>query len=120
MGRCPTRSPFASPVLVDALQVRSYAGSGEIVLQVADAFSPANDGRWRLVAVSGRATVTPAGDAAPDLKLDITDVAAVYLGAFRFTDLRCAGRVHECRAGAIAEANALSRTAVAPLSTAMF
>ena len=85
-----------------------------------DAFCPANHGRWRLAAASGRATVTPAADATPDLTLDISDVAAVYLGAFRFTDLRRAGRVHECRPGAVAEADALFRTEVAPLTSTMF
>ena len=106
--------------LAGALEARSYAGSGELVLEVTDAFCPANDGRWRLAAGTGRAMVTPAANATPDLTLDISDVAAVYLGAFRFTDLRRAGRVHECRAGAIAEADALFRTEVAPLTTTMF
>jgi predicted acetyltransferase len=107
-------------VLADALEARSYAGSGELVLEVADAFCPANDGRWRLSAVSGHATVLPAPDAEPDLTLDISDVAAVYLGAFRFTDLRRAGRVRECRPGAVAAADALFRTEVAPLTSTMF
>lgn len=106
--------------LADALEARSYAGSGELVLEVADAFCPANDGRWRLSAVSGRATVTQATNVEPDLALDISDVAAVYLGAFRFTDLRRAGRVRECRAGAVAEADALFRTEIAPLTSTMF
>ncbi|MBI3749664.1 MAG: GNAT family N-acetyltransferase [Chloroflexi bacterium] len=106
--------------LAGALEARSYASSGELVLEVADAFCPANDGRWRLSAASGRARVRPAPDAEPDLTLDTSDVAAVYLGAFRFADLRRAGRVRECRAGAIAEADALFRTEVAPLTSTMF
>lgn len=106
--------------LAEALEARSYASSGELVLEVTDAFCPANDGRWRLSAASGRATVRPAPDADPDLILDISDVAAVYLGAFRFTDLRRAGRVRERRTGAVAEADALFRTEVAPLTSTMF
>ncbi|HEY6012913.1 MAG TPA: GNAT family N-acetyltransferase [Candidatus Limnocylindrales bacterium] len=106
--------------LAGALEARSYASPGELVLEVADAFCPANHGRWRLSAASGRATVRPAPDAEPDLTLDISDVAATYLGAFRFTDLRRAGRVRECRAGAVAQADAMFRTEVAPLTSTMF
>ena len=50
------------------------------------------------------AAVTPfAGD--PDLTLDTSDLAAVYLGAFTFADLARAGRVGECRPGAVAAAD---------------
>ena len=109
--------------LPDALSARSYTGSGELVLDVTDEFCPANAGRWRLTASSGGgsgAAVVPAGDAAPDLALDISDVAAAYLGAFRFADLERAGRVRECRPGAAAEADALFRTDRAPMTSTMF
>ena len=106
-----------------ALAARSYATPGELVLEVTDAFCPANTGRWRLTvpaSVAGAAVATPAGAAAPDLTLDISDVAAAYLGAFRFTDLRRAGRVRECRPGAVTLADAMFRTEVAPLTSTMF
>ena len=110
--------------LPDALAGRSYASSGELVLEVTDEFCPGNAGRWRLAAPAGRiasgAVVVPAGDVAPDLALDISDVAAVYLGAFRFADLWRAGRVNEVRPGAVAEADTLFRTNGAPLTTTMF
>ena len=110
--------------LAAALTARRYAAAGELVLEVADAFCPANAGRWRLTVsaahAAGGAVVVPAGDAAPDLTLDISDVAATYLGAFRFTDLRRAGRVHECRPGAVAEADAMFRTDGPPLNSTMF
>ena len=110
--------------LPDALRARSYAGAGELVLDVADEFCPANAGRWRLTASSGGGSgttlVAPAGDAAPDLALDISDVAALYLGAFRVTELAHAGRVRECRSGAVALADALFRTDRAPMTSTMF
>ncbi len=110
--------------LAGALGARSYAGTGELVLDVTDAFCPDNAGRWRLTVPSGKdsgnAVAAAAGDDAPDLALDISDVAAVYLGAFRFADLQRAGRVRECRPGAVAEADALFRTARAPLTSTMF
>ena len=61
-----------------------------------------------------------ASDADPDLTLDTADLAAVYLGAFTFADLARAGRVEECRPGAVAEADGLFATAVAPWSSTMF
>lgn len=107
--------------LPDALGSRSYAGAGELVLDVTDAFCPGNAGRWRLTAGSGGATsVVPALDDMPDLELDISDLAAVYLGAFRFADLARAGRVRECRPGAVAAADALFRPERAPHTSTMF
>jgi predicted acetyltransferase len=110
--------------LPDALASRAYASAGELVLDVTDEFCPSNAGNWRLTAVDGlgqpSATVVPAAGDPADLRLDISDVAAVYLGAFRFADLRRAGRVRECRPGAVEVADALFRTEVAPLTSTMF
>lgn len=110
--------------LAGALHARAYAEAGELVLDVTDEFCPANAGRWRLSVPTARgaerAVVEPAPDAAPDLALDISDVAAVYLGAFRFGDLQRAGRVRECRPGAAADADGLFRTERAPTNGTMF
>jgi predicted acetyltransferase len=110
--------------LAAALRARAYAVAGDLVLDVADEFCPANAGRWRLSVSSARvadsASVVPAGDAPPDLALDISDVAAVYLGAFRFGDLERAGRVSECRPGAVGDADALFRTERAPVNSTSF
>jgi predicted acetyltransferase len=57
---------------------------------------------------------------APDLTLDISDLAAVYLGAYRVADLARAGRIRECRPGAVAAANDLFMTAGAPTNSTMF
>ena len=106
--------------LPDALAARGYRGSGQLVLDVTDEFCPWNAGRWRLQASDGAAIIEPAGDVPPDIALDIADVNAVYLGAFRFSDLRRAGRVRECRAGAIAEADVLFATDRNPFTSTMF
>ena len=107
-----------------ALAARSYSGSGELVLDVSDDLCPANAGRWRVRVPAaqgpGRAAIDPAGAATPDLALDISDVAAVYLGAFRFADLARTGRVRECRPGAVADADGLFRVDRAPLNSTMF
>jgi len=87
---------------------------------VTDEFCPWNAGRWRLDGGGdGRATLM-ASDADPDLTLDTADLATTYLGAFTFADLARAGRVGECRPGAVADADQLFATAIAPWSSTMF
>ncbi len=61
-----------------------------------------------------------ASDADPDLTLDTADLATTYLGTFTFADLARAGRVGECRPGAVADADRLFATATAPWSSTMF
>ena len=92
-----------------ALEGRSYEGSGVTTLEVTDEFVPANAGRWRVEVTGGTAIVSPTGDA-PDLALDTTALASAYLGGFTFAELFRAGRVGECREGAIADADGLFRT----------
>jgi predicted acetyltransferase len=90
--------------LISTLEARSYVGSGSLTLELTDAFIPANAGRWRLDVRDGVATVASTTDA-PDLVLDIADLATVYLGAFSFHDLARAGRLTECRGDAITDAD---------------
>lgn len=87
-----------------ALTARSYRADDEVVLDVRDEFCPWNAGRWRV----GRAVERTDGDA--DLELDVADLASAYLGAFTFTRLADAERVHELKAGALARADALFDT----------
>jgi predicted acetyltransferase len=108
-----------------ALEARGFRGPGTIVVDVTDTDCPWNAGRWRLAVEGdgavGSASVTAAGaSAAPDLTLDISDLAAVYLGAYRVSDLARAGRVRECRPGAVAAADDLLMTAQAPTNSTMF
>ncbi len=117
-----------------ALEARSYGAAGSVTFELTDEFCPWNAGRWRLnvsgaAAMSGGvpgvpgawgvATVTPF-DGDPDLTLDTSDLVAAYLGAFTFADLARAGRVGECRPGAVAAADGLFATATAPWCSTMF
>jgi predicted acetyltransferase len=102
-----------------ALEARSYAARGSVTLELRDDFCDWNAGRWRLDVGSG----TPAVDRVesyPDLRLTTADLAAVYLGAFSFSNLEQAGRVEELSDGAIARADALFHTDRAPWSPGMF
>ena len=93
-----------------ALEGRGYAAPGSLTFDLTDVDRPLNDGRWRLeVADDGGAMLTAATEE-PDLRLDTSDLATVYLGAFRFADLAYAGRVTECRPGAVAAADQLFAT----------
>jgi predicted acetyltransferase len=98
-----------------ALSARTYRDEPEVVLQVADAFFPENDGRYRVGAGGCERT-----DAEADVALDVTGLASVYLGGFRFADLQRGLRLRELRAGGVERADALFRTAVEPWCLEIF
>jgi predicted acetyltransferase len=55
-----------------------------------------------------------------DLRLDVSDLASVYLGAFTFAQLQRAGLVDELSEGAVARADAAFRTDRAPWCPEIF
>jgi len=96
-----------------ALAARRYAASGQLVLEVADPLVPENDGRFRLDggpsgADCARTTFEP------DVVLDVAALGAVYLGGVRFSTLGRAGRIREARPGALARADAMFTSDLAP------
>jgi predicted acetyltransferase len=97
-----------------ALRVRSYAPDDMIVIEIRDALCPWNSGRYRVGESRGRT------DDAPDLELDVADLASAYLGAFDFHALARAQRVTERTAGALARASALFRTERPPFCPEIF
>jgi len=103
-----------------ALAARTYGRPGTLVLEVGDAFCPWNAGRWRLAAgEDGHALAEPTG-ALPDVTLDAGDLAAAYLGTFRFSDLGRVGRAVEGTPGALLRADAMFAAARAPWCSTMF
>jgi predicted acetyltransferase len=104
-----------------ALAARSYNGGGSVTFELTDEFCPWNAGRWGLDVPDDRgvATVTHS-DGDPDLILDTSDLATVYLGTFTFADLARADRIGEARPGAVAAADLLFATAVPPWCSTMF
>jgi predicted acetyltransferase len=92
-----------------ALSARTYASDDHLVIDVA------GDGRYRLAGGTCRRT-----DDLPDLRLDLPDLGATYLGGIRFATLARAGLVAELTAGAVARADALFATAPGPVSTTGF
>jgi len=85
------------------------------VIEVADAFCPWNQGRYRVSAGSVERTTAEA-----ELALDVTALGTVYLGGFTFGQLVRSGRVEERRPGAAARADALFRADRAPWCPEIF
>ncbi|MFD3776653.1 GNAT family N-acetyltransferase [Streptomyces sp. NPDC058612] len=96
-----------------ALTARIWAAPVELVLELTDARLPANAGRFRLKAGPDGAAYEPAR-AAPDLALDVRELAACYLGGTRSAELVAAGLVAEHTPGAAAALDAALRTGLLP------
>lgn len=102
-----------------ALSDRGYAAEGALTLEVVDPFRPVNSGVYRIDAASDGATCTRT-DEAPELRLDVADLGAAYLGGVPFARLRDGGRVEELAAGAVHRADALFATDRAPYCATTF
>ncbi|MFJ3773942.1 GNAT family N-acetyltransferase [Streptomyces sp. NPDC090075] len=98
--------------VVRALETRTYDTAGSLVLEVVDRQGLAG-GRFRLDASPEGASCTPTTDA-PELTLDIAELASVWLGDQSVARLHALGRVQEERVGAAREADALLRTSGRP------
>ena len=98
-----------------ALSARSYAAPDSVVVEVADEFCPWNAGRWR---VSDKGA-EPTGSEA-EIGCDVTALGSVFLGGFTWAQLARALRVEERSPGALARADALFRTAIAPWCPEIF
>jgi predicted acetyltransferase len=99
-----------------ALAGRSYAPVGaSVVLEVDDPLFADNGGRYRIGPDKAVRTDDPA-----DLRLDVADAAAIYLGGVRVSDLVACGRVVERRAGAAAATDALFSVHPAPWCGSFF
>jgi predicted acetyltransferase len=90
-----------------ALQARHYASAGRLVMEVADPLGMA-DGAWVVESDGGStAVVRDAAGETPDLRLDVADLASIYLGAVSPVTLAAAGRIKEKRPGAALQAQQL-------------
>ncbi|MFE2146872.1 GNAT family N-acetyltransferase [Streptomyces sp. NPDC059456] len=96
--------------VVRALAARTYAVPGVLVLDVTDPAGPAA-GRYRLDAGTGECTRT---EDPADLRLDASALGSLYLGDASAVRLGELGRITEQRAGALALADAVFRTARRP------
>jgi len=103
---------------VRALEARTYAGRGTVVLEIIDdgawgaARGPAA-GRFRLDAGPDGAVCTPT-TASPSLALGVGDLASLWLGEESAARLAALGRITEERTGAVGTADLLFRAARRP------
>ncbi|MBT2439226.1 GNAT family N-acetyltransferase [Streptomyces sp. ISL-36] len=115
--RCaPTQRDSLHVRLVDlaaALEARRYQAPVDVVLEVADAFCPWNEGRWRLTGDGKGAMCVRTADPA-DLSLSVRELGAAYLGGTSLVSLAAAGRVRELRGAALVEASVAFGSPVAP------
>lgn len=103
-----------------ALSPRRWGVAGRVVLDVADAFRPASGGRFLVEADAEGAGQVTRTDAEADLALGTDDLAAMALGDVAPSTLARVGRVVEHRPGALAAADALFASPVAPHCLTMF
>jgi predicted acetyltransferase len=96
-----------------ALEARSYAAPGRLVLDVTDRLGYAA-GRFALTAgPDGAGSVSAAGEPA-DLAMDVSALGTLYLGDQTVHRLAAAGLVAEQRPGAVSRADAMLRTPARP------
>ncbi|WP_378144537.1 GNAT family N-acetyltransferase [Cnuibacter sp. UC19_7] len=91
---------------IAALEARPYATEGELTIHVDDDLGHAA-GTFRIAAADGFATVTREFDAAPDVTVDASTLASLYLGGADARVLAAAGAVQEHTAGAAARLHRL-------------
>ncbi|MER7620153.1 GNAT family N-acetyltransferase [Streptomyces sp. NPDC126503] len=96
-----------------ALEARTYQAPVDVVFEVADAFCPWNEGRWRLTGDTKGAVCVRTSEPA-DVELSVRELGAAYLGGTSLVSLAAAGRVRELRGGALTEASVAFGSPVAP------
>lgn len=112
------RSPYDAVWLrlVDipaALSKRAYPFQGRLVFEVHDDFCPWAAGRFKLEA-GPEGSECKAVRSKPDIVLGTAELATVYMGGTRLSPLARAGRVEERTTGALARADALFASEIAP------
>ena len=75
-----------------SIGLRAYSAPASVVIEVTDSFCPWNQGTWSLELAADGGRVEPTG-AAPQVRLDIRDLAACLLGGRSLGRLVTAGRV---------------------------
>lgn len=92
-----------------ALEARTYAREGRIVLEVRDEFCSWNEGRYALEGGTEGASCTTTS-AKPDITLSAADLGAAYLDGVAFSTLEHASRAEVASPEAVQLADAMFRT----------
>lgn len=100
-----------------ALEARSYAAAGRVIISTEDRWCPWNTGSWLLDTTGDNAAVTRTEEPA-EVALPPTDLAAIYLGGFTLSQLARAGRVEPSEA--LDRLETMVHTNVAPYCSGTF
>ena len=92
-----------------ALEARTYAREGKIVLEVRDEFCSWNEGRYELEGGAEGAHCSTT-TAKPDITLSAADLGAAYLDGVSFSTLEHASRAEVVSSEAVQLADAMFRT----------
>ena len=95
-----------------AIGLRSYSAPFRAVVELTDALCPWNAGTWALDLTSSGGTADPAPRTPPQVRLDIVDLGAAFLGGTPLARLAAADRV----AGDPAAVRALGEALATPLA----
>jgi predicted acetyltransferase len=102
-----------------ALEARTYAAAGTMVIEVVD--PELSGGRTRvLLDATAEGATCRATDRSPDLTIDVSALGAAYLGGPRLSDAVIATGFDEHRPGALAQAERLLRAADEPWCSTFF
>ena len=96
-----------------ALQQRRYANTGSLTMEVRDNICPWNNGCLHLEGGPDGA-VCRSSTASPDITIDISALASVYLGTVSFSSLAGAGLVDEHKPGTLAKADRMFAVPLQP------
>lgn len=77
--------------VAQALSLREYGHDTDFVLEVSDSFRDSG-GRWQVAIADNRATISTT-DAEPTVRMDISVLGSLYLGAYRAVDFAAAERL---------------------------
>lgn len=102
-----------------ALTARRYAAPLDVVIDMTDSLLPANAGRWRLATGAAGAAEVTRTDAEADVRLDVRELGALYLGGRSATALASAGLVQGGRP-ALDRVTAAFTSPLAPVCPWMF
>jgi len=104
--------------VAEVLSTRAYSADIDVVLEVADPLNLAG-GRFLLQTHDGVGKCTP-NEGEPDVKIGLAELATLFMGAHRASDLHRAGRITELRSGAVRELDATFHTERAPYCGTLF
>jgi predicted acetyltransferase len=102
----------------EALGTRVYSADTDVVLEVTDPLNLAG-GRFLLQTRDGVGKCVP-HDGPADLELGLAELATIYMGAHRASQLSRADRITELRAGTLRELDAVFSTERAPYCGTLF